>query len=78
MLQINIWTSCGIDWLYAYILMVLGSVLAEILKMLNLHVSEINKNLKGMKLIRRSKAEKIVCVGSIKMFFYFEIVSQEC
>jgi hypothetical protein len=42
--------------------MVLASVLAADLKMLNLHVSEINKNLKGMKLIRRSEEEKMIFV----------------
>jgi len=42
--------------------MVLGSVFATILKMLNLHVSEISKNLKGMKFIWRLEAEKIMFV----------------
>ena len=50
--------------------MVLGSVLAEILNMPNLHVSEVNKNLKGKKLIRRSEAEKIMfVVGLLKCSF---------
>ena len=58
--------------------MALASVLAAVLKMLNLHVPEINKKLKGMSLIRRSEEERNdVCVGSIKLFSYFEIISQE-
>lgn len=49
--------------------MVLGSVLATILKILNLHVSEINKNV-GVKLIRRSEAEKSMFVlGLLKCSF---------
>jgi hypothetical protein len=50
--------------------MVLGSVLAAVFKMLILHVSEINKNLKGMKFIRKSEAEKIMFVlGLLKCSF---------
>jgi len=51
-------------------LMLMGSVLAAIFKMLNQHVSEINKNLKGMTFIRRSEAEKIMFVlGLLKCSF---------
>jgi hypothetical protein len=50
--------------------MVLGSVVAAILKMLNLHVSAVSKNLKGMKLIRSSEAETIMfVVGPLKCSF---------